>query len=306
MPDNAVLVTGAHGFIGRHVSRLFNKNGWTVIGMGHGDWSTSEWKRWGLADWHPGDIDLDSLKQVRLPFRLIVHCAGSGSVGYSIQDPKGDFDRTVGTAVAVLEFIRNRSPRPSLVYPSSFAVYGEASVLPTPEDQPFNPISPYGFHKMFAEELCRYYGAYYGVSTVLVRLTSVYGNGLRKQLLWDACRKFQEGRPLFSGTGKETRDWLHVEDASELLRLAHHHASPQCPAVNGGSGVGASVREVLAEISTRMSRPGAPSFSNEVSKGQPDHYLADVRRVASWGWSPKIDWKTGFGNYVEWFLKEKP
>ena len=78
----------------------------------------------------------------------------------------------------------------------------------------------------------------------------MYGCGLRKQLLWDACGKFAKKEDVFMGTGDEVRDWLHVEDAAELLLAAASHASAECPTVNGDCAEGVSVREFLNILAT--------------------------------------------------------
>jgi len=56
-----VLITGAYGFIGRHVARHFAAAGWLVTGLGHGSWTQGEWRQWGIAEWHAADITLESL-----------------------------------------------------------------------------------------------------------------------------------------------------------------------------------------------------------------------------------------------------
>ena len=129
-------------------------------------------------------------------------------------DPFADFQRTVGSTAALLEYIRVDCPGAALVYPSSAAVYGHAVQLPMQEDGPLRPVSPYGVHKKFAEDLIRSHCVMFGLRASIVRLFSIYGEGFRKQLLWDACRKLLAGEREFFGIGDETRDWLHVDDAS--------------------------------------------------------------------------------------------
>ena len=158
---------------------------------------------------------------------VIVHCAGSGSVGFSMTHPYQDFQRTVATTLAVLEYARLYAPRARVAYPSSAGVYGEVQKLPIAETDPLSPASPYGVHKRFAEELCASYAQHFGIAVAVVRLFSVYGAGLRKQLLWDASQKIMRGENRFFGTGEEIRDWLHVEDAASLLIAAAGHASAQ-------------------------------------------------------------------------------
>lgn len=296
-----VLVTGSAGFIGRHAARRFAEAGWSVTGLGHGTWSPEEARSWGLAEWHASDISFDALSASGEAPDAIIHCAGSGSVGYSMTHPYQDFQRTTGTVAAVLEYIRLRAPGARLVLLSSAAVYGQARDEAIREDTPLNPLSPYGLHKTFGEALCRMYGTQYGTSSAIVRFFSVYGSGLRKQLLWDACNKAISGDITFSGTGMETRDWLNVVDAAELLFTAVEYASPFSPVVNGGTGESPTIGAVLETLFHTLGIRDKPVFSGVRREGDPLHYCADISEVRRWGWLAKIGWRDGVRAYGEWF-----
>jgi UDP-glucose 4-epimerase len=300
------LVTGAHGFVGRHVAQRLARDGWRVVGLGHGSWTEAEWRDWGIAEWHAADVTLDALLVCGVQPEVVVHCAGSGSVGFSMAHPHEDFQRTVASTAAVLEFIRLHAPQARMVYPSSGSVYGIVEHLPIAESQPLAPVSPYGSHKLMAEELCRCYARNFGVAAAIVRLFSAYGPGLRKQLLWDACTKISRGETTFSGDGTETRDWLHIDDMASLLAAAGEHASVACPVVNGGFGQGASVREVLGELFAAFGRSDAPQFSGTARAGDPAHYVADMTHALAWGWQPRIAWREGVREYAEWFKSGAP
>ena len=302
MKDNLVLVTGAAGFLGRYVARFFSAKGYRVIGMGHGSWQPLDQQEWGVAKWHECDIDLDTLREKAGRPGVIIHCAGSGSVGFSLEHPLEDFRRTVETTAHVLEFTRLHLPGAKIVLPSSAGVYGAAGELPIAEDAPLTPFSPYGVHKKAAEDLCRSYSRNFGVASAIVRLFSAYGPGLKKQLLWDACNKLVlHNEATFSGTGNETRDLIHATDAAELLYFASLNASPECPAVNGGSGQGIPVREILSELFLCLKRSDRPQFSSVGRPGDPVHYRADVRRALAWGWRPRVLWKAGIAEYADWY-----
>jgi UDP-glucose 4-epimerase len=233
-------------------------------------------------------------------FDLVVHCAGGNSVGASLADPHGDFTKTVPPVAALLEHVRRNMPSARIVLLSSAAVYGNAAQVPTLETEPIAPISPYGFHKRICEELLASYGKNYGVQSAVVRLFSVYGPKLRKQLMWDACTKAKSGDVTFAGTGDEERDWLHVEDAAALIAAVVERASEEVPVYNGGTGVGVSVRDVVGQICEELGAP-APKFSKAVRQGDPQRYIADVTRAKSLGWAPQVEIKAGISQYVTWF-----
>lgn len=296
-----VLITGAHGFLGRYVAKAYSQAGWYIIGLGHGEWHVEESKDWGLCEWHRADVNMEALKSYAQDVDLIVHCAGSGSVGFSLINPMIDFERTVWTTHYVLEYIRTFSPRTCLLYPSSAAVYGNQETLPLTIDMTPNPISPYGVHKNIVEELCAMYARQYGVRASVLRLFSVYGVGLKKQLLWDACSKLSHGINTFWGTGEETRDWVHVSDVAQAFLMAGGRASSKCPVVNVGTGQAVKNKDILGLLFKAYGTKEYPSFGGEVNVGNPNHYVADPTAMNEWGWYPFVDLTQGIIEYARWY-----
>jgi len=295
-------VTGANGFLGRHVARHFARQGRSVVGIGHGSWAREEWEAWGLTEWYRSGVTLEALERCAGKPWAIIHCAGGGSVAYSIEHPLADFKRTVETTAHVLEYVRTIAPSCRIVYPSSASVYGAVATIPIREDCHTAPISQYGVHKLMAEQMVSSYARQFEMSAAIVRLFSVYGCGLRKQLLWDACRKFASHDNDFMGTGDEVRDWLHVEDAAELLMAASEHVSIECPIVNGGSGKGTTVREVLVHLSNCLVQENEPPrFSGAPRTGDPSRYVADIEGSKAWDWQPKLPWQQGVADYAAWW-----
>lgn len=300
-----ILVTGANGFLGRHVSRAAALQGNQVIGMGHGDWTEESWRSWGLSAWHELDVTLASLVAHAGQPDVVIHCAGSASVGFSIENPAQDFERTVGTTLEVLEYLRTSAPETALVFPSSGAVYGGATTLPITEESPLAPVSPYGVHKKIAEDLCRSYSQSFGLRVAIVRIFSAYGVELRKQLLWDACRKALMGDCRFGGTGRETRDWVHAEDVARLLLIASDHAEPGASSVNCATGQDVAVESILAVLFEALGTSRRPEFTGSARPGDPERVAGDPSRAIAWGWSPQRPWQDGVREYARWFRENR-
>lgn len=298
-----VLVTGAAGFVGRYVAKAFASQGSRVHGIGWGKFAN--YKDWGISAWNESEVSLETLVDLADSPDLIVHCAGGSAVGYSIDHPRQDFCLTVDTTSHVLEYIKRHCSHCRLVYPSTAAVYGQVDIVPINEGFPLKPISPYGTHKKMAEDLCRLYAGHYGVEIAIVRLFSIFGAGLRKQLLWEACHKYSRGESEFFGTGEEIRDWLHVSDAARLLLLAAQHATPDCPVVNGGSGIGTRIRDLLETLASKMHLDIQPTFSSVGKTGDPDSFVANIDSAKMWGWKPEQELTAGLNEYVAWFLAER-
>ncbi|MFT4039435.1 MAG: NAD(P)-dependent oxidoreductase [Thermomicrobiales bacterium] len=297
-----MLVTGASGFLGRHVSRVAARQGFAVTGIGHGAWSGAEAAGWGVTRWRQGEVTTEGLARLEMTPEVVVHCAGSGTAATAFHEPAQDFVRSVGATVEVLEFIRVHSPNSALVYPSSGAVYGRPAQMPVPETAPAAPVNPYGVHKWVAETTVESYARHFGVRAAIVRIFSLYGSELRKQLLWDACIKAQQGDFVFEGTGEETRDWVSVEDAAALILLAASHASPEAPVVNCAAGEELRMREVLAQVLAALGTAEHPRFTGNRREGDLVRYAGDPARALAWGWTPRQDWRTGMAEYAAWFL----
>jgi len=297
-------VLGAAGFIGRHVSRELADQGMYVIGSGHGAWQEMEWRAWGLSDWIEADINLESLDKMpsgAVP-QCIFHCGGSGTVSYSYTSPLQDFERTTYSTASVLEWVRRHgNGKCRVVMISSAAVYGDQGDIDATENTTCAPVSPYGFHKVAAESICDSYSRFFSVPVSIVRLFSVYGEGLKKQLLWDALNKFKNGQSQFFGTGNELRDWIHVADAARLLALAGQSLQSKYEIYNGGNEK-ATTRELLTQLAIAYGYDREIVFNGEMHIGNPHRMTANnihARRLLNW--TPTVGLKPGLKRYVEWF-----
>lgn len=301
---STAVVLGAAGFVGRHTVRALASRGYRVLGVGHGQWVDAEWRQWGLSGWLEADIGVEALDRViagEAP-ACIVHCGGSGAVSFSYADPFSDFQRATQSTAAALEWIRlNGAGRTRFVLVSSAAVYGDQGDSNATENSVRAPISPYGVHKVAAEALCESYSRFFGVSSSIVRLFSVYGEGLRKQLLWDALNKFSRGEHQFLGTGNELRDWIHVDDAAALLALAGLTLQSTFEVFNGGA-VHATTRQLLESLARAYGQVGGIHFNGEVHKGNPRRLTSDCGHTSRLlNWTPQVRLEDGLARYADWF-----
>jgi UDP-glucose 4-epimerase len=303
MKPKIVLVTGANGFIGRYVSQHLSRQGFRVIGIGHGKWSSEdEQKLWGVSDWFTSDITVDGLRICEVVPESIIHCAGNGSVGLSIQNPFDDFERNLDTTINVLEYVRLYVPSANVITMSSAGVYGDVKKFPIVEDDLLNPISPYGVHKKLSEELCKSYADHFGLNISVLRLFSVYGPGLKKQLLWDACNKIMRGEYKFFGTGNELRDWINVTDVARMVEHLLSSSHNNYNLYNGATGLGTPIIDILKLLFTALDVNKPATFTGKARQGDPVGYIADISRARQeLKWEPKIKWQQGMLEYAEWF-----
>jgi UDP-glucose 4-epimerase len=298
-----ILVTGARGAIGRAVVREGVHRGCRMIGVGHGAW-TGDAELPPLDGWWNSDLDMDVLSviaQAKGVPDAVIHLAGGSQVGASIAHPGEDFRRTVVSGQNLLEWVRLNAPATQVVIASTAAVYGDAHAGPIPEAASLAPKSPYGVHKAIVEMLAGSYGREFAVSSVVLRLFSVYGPGLRKQLIWDLAGRLLRGerRLLLGGSGEERRDFVHIDDAAAALLQAVSLASPGAPAFNCGSGRALRVREV-AELAVRGFPGTEIGFSGEARAGDPFSLVSDPEKALAAGLRAATPFEAGLADTMAW------
>ena len=196
------------------------------------------------------------------------------------------------------------APDVRIVSVSSAAVYGAGHAGPIGESTVISPFSPYGAHKAMMESLCRSYAENFGLHLVIVRLFSVYGAGLEKQLIWDLCCKLAvagNNQVVLGGTGRELRDWLHVSDAAALLWLARARCDQTCTIVNGATGIATPIREVAEMVCEAWGGEASVKFSGIARKGDPLSLAADCARAIQLGFKPEVTLAEGIREAVGWF-----
>jgi UDP-glucose 4-epimerase len=300
--QKTVLITGGFGFLGRAVAHMFKQLGYRVVGIGHGRWAPTEALMCGFDVWLDAGVSLSSLMSLHERFDLVVHCAGNGSVGYSLANPLQDFSKTVQGTAELLEFLRVTESQALLVYPSSAGVYGAKDDMPIKETDALNPISPYGYHKKITEDLLASYSQTYRIRVAVIRFFSIYGPGLTKQLLWDASAKLsasKDGTAVFWGTGEETRDWISSEDAAQLVVIVSRSAE-RFIVLNGANGQRVTVRKTLDLLKNALGVDTEIVFNGTVREGDPRFYHADMSKAMALGWKPSIPLLKGIRNYVGW------
>jgi UDP-glucose 4-epimerase len=297
------IVTGARGAIGRHVIAAARARGARVVGLGHGPW-TGETDLPTIDAWVTGDVTFDNLDALAAGLGMpdvIVHLAGGSHVGASIERPAEDFRRTVASAQNLFEWVRTRSPATRLVVASSAAVYGNAGVSPIPEDTPYAPASPYGTHKAMVEMLALAYGRQYGLNAAVVRLFSVYGPGLRKQLVYELFQRLMRGERGISlgGTGQETRDFLFISDAAGMLLDAAGAAGPDVPLLNGATGKAVTIARLAHAIAAGFG-DASIRFTGLSRKGDPASLVGSISRSTAAGLSAPTGLEAGVAATRAW------
>ncbi len=250
-----VLVTGGAGFIGSHLVDALLDRGADVAVADHLHRSPRPWVARALrrgVQLHVADVrDLSAVRRAFQAARpdVVLHLAAQVDVRRSIADPAVDAQINVAGTVSVLEAAREVGSR-RVVMASTAAVYGNPETFPTTEDTPIAPLSPYGTSKAAAEWYLGQYRRLHGISTLALRMANVYGprqdpHGEAGVVSIFCGIAAAGGRATVFGDGRQTRDYVFVEDIVDAWIAAAER--DVTGALNLSSGVETTVRE-LAEV----------------------------------------------------------
>lgn len=290
-----VLVTGANGFIGSHIAHLMKERGFNVVGW---DINPNAEKNVYRVNMVCDEITryMESIKP-----DIIIHCAGMANVGESIRHPLLDFEANVTATYHLLEAVRESAlQKTRVIFLSSAGVYGQPKDLPIRENQSLTPLSPYALHKQIAEETCLYYRKQHHVDIKIARIFSAYGPGLKKQLFWDMNTKAEQFQSLeMFGTGKESRDFIYIDDLTEALYLIATCTKCNEVIFNVANGKEITIRHA-AEIFSHFKKVNSIEFNGITREGDPLNWRADISRLEKLGYEQKVSFEEGVKKYIDW------
>lgn len=223
-----VLVTGAAGFIGSHLNDRLLDRGLHVMGfdnLSSGDMANlshaMENSRFRFVR---GDLlDFQATAHMLGECELVFHLAADSEARVGAENPDIHFKKNLQATMNLLEAMRKRGARTKLVFASTSTIYGEPSVIPTPEDYgPLLPISAYGATKLGCEALAASYTRLLPLQVVIFRFANVVGSRARHGVLYDFIMKLRKD-PLWLevlGEGTQTKSYLHVDDCVDAFLMA--------------------------------------------------------------------------------------
>mgnify|MGYP001770749135 CR=1 FL=1 len=222
-----VLVTGGAGFIGSFLTERLVGMGFDVV---------------VIDNLSSGDLDrlrnvIDRVRFVKDDLKspgnpdvfqgvdAVFHLAANPEVRVSVTEPRIHFDENVLATFNVLELARKYGIK-SVVYASSSTVYGDARVIPTPEDHPIQPISVYGAAKAAGEVMCGTYARLYGINCVALRYANIVGPRLRHGVIHDLLMKLRKNPSELEvlGDGTQEKSYLYITDAVNATLMAWEYA----------------------------------------------------------------------------------
>ena len=293
-----VVVTGGAGFIGSHLVDELIKQGIEVTILDN----LSTGKKQNINP-KAKFIDCDIFKDTwgDLIFLLngadtIFHLAAKTTVQESIKEPSLYNNVNVVGTLNLLEAAAAVKVK-RFIFSSSSSVYGNAKV-PTSEDHPLNPISPYALNKLIGEQYCKLYSEIYNIDTVCLRYFNVYGDRMNNEGYKLVFPIFKEqilnNKPLtINNDGKQRRDFIHVDDVVRAnILVAKHKNNFNGDIYNVGNGKSYSINEVADMFG------GKKQYGNKVI--EPFETLAETAKIdLDLNFQTKKELKTWISTYIE-------
>jgi nucleoside-diphosphate-sugar epimerase len=309
------LVTGCAGFIGSQLTESLLADGCEVVGIDcfNDNYGRSQKLRnlararnWDDFDFVPIDLSRGDLHEFLYDCDILFHLAAEPGVRSSWGARFETYVRNNVVATQHLLDAAATCPEKRFVYASSSSIYGQAEAFPTHEDAQPQPLSPYGVTKLAAEHLCGLYHANHGVSTVSLRLFSVYGPRQRPDMAFTTfCRAAIERTPVtVFGDGDQTRDFTYVDDVVSALRLAARAEGVEGRVYNVGGGSRISLNSALRTLGCLVGRSLEVRYAERGHGDVRDTGAETSRARSELGFEPIARFEDGLSRQLDWAFEE--
>jgi UDP-glucose 4-epimerase len=302
-----VLVTGGAGFIGSHVVDALIGAGHRVVVLDNLSSGDKRNIRKGVKFYRMslGDRKLDNVFK-KEKFDAVCHCAAKTNMRESLIDPFADIEGNIVGLVNLLQLAAKKYPVKKFVFSSTGgALYGDPEYVPVDEKHPTRPTSPYGVSKLAGERYLYYYHKVHDLPVVVLRYSNVYGPRNERKKHVGAVTAFIKhvlrGTPIqVNGSGKQTRDFVFVEDIARANMLALKRKKKDYLTVNTSGGKETNVNEMLRLIEKAAGKKALikhrPSIRGEIMRS----CMSNAKARKELGWMPHFSVEQGVARTVRY------
>ncbi len=303
--NRRILIIGGFGFLGRNLYLYLKKSGYENINI-FSDVQLSLddplRKEFSHQLYFGSMNNKELIEEVIGSHDVIFSFAGSSGAASSIKAPFEDLHINLEGHLNILEACRKKKSETKIIFPSTRLVYGRPQSNPVSEDHPVSPQSIYAIHKNTVEHYHRLYSTLYGLKTVIFRISNPYGFnyntlGYQYSILNQFLLKAILKEPIkIYGDGRQTRDYIYIDDLSGLLEKAINNESLDGHIFNIGSGKGISIIDAVRIIQKfvpdlKYELTSWPVLEHNIETGDYVSDLSKIRQISDW--VPEIDIETG-------------
>jgi len=304
------LVTGGAGFIGSNLTDRLIREGHKVVILDNLCTGKKEHLN-PKAIFYNIDIQNPGIYRIFKKEKpdIVFHCAAQIDIRKSVADPVEDAKTNIMGSLSLIEnFIKIKSKNKKFIFISTGgALYGDAKVIPTPEDYPAYPLSPYGVAKLTIERYLNYYHKVFGLNYVVLRLANVYGPRQNSEgeagVVAIFCGKMLSGvRPIINGTGNKTRDFVFVQDVVEACVLAMR--KNRVGILNIGTSKETTINTIFRKL-RKLTGINYEEIHGPDKAGEQKRSCLDFKKAKKeLGWTPKYNLDKGLEITVDWFMNK--
>ncbi len=308
-----IFVTGCAGFIGSNLVDRLLATGHKVVG--YDNFSTGQEALLKTALASPqfrlvrGDtLELPALTDAMRGAEQVFHLAANADVRFGTQHPRRDLEQNTIATHNVLEAMRAVGAQ-RIAFSSTGSVYGESTVVPTPEDAPF-PVqtSLYGASKLAGEGLIQAYAEGFGFQACIFRFVSILGERYSHGHVFDFYRQLRDHPERLDvlGDGHQRKSYLYVQDCIDAMLLAIAKAPGRVSILNLGTDEACEVNDSIGWICERMGVHPTRNYSGGNRGWIGDNPLIhlDCRRMRALGWTPKLTIRAAVERTVDYLRQQ--
>lgn len=297
MLKKIIFITGANSFLGQSAAQILSKKEYIIYGCCRNVNAINNISNYQkILPYSTLELPLNLLPK---KIDILLHCEGQSSVLKSFELESELKSYNLKIIKKIQKIVLQSFTSIHVIFPSSAAVYGQSYYCKLKEENELKPVSPYGIEKAYFENSLKTFCINYSVQCSIIRFFSLYGPGNKKQLIWDAyCRLKSFDKPVFSGSGNEKRDFLFVSDAVDLIEFLINF-NRKFIVVNGGTGNGTTIQDVICKIRDLMKTDKELIFNQVARSGDPFALVASDSILNKIGFNAKISLDEGLKKTIE-------
>ncbi len=317
LKNKSILITGAAGFIGSHLTEtLLKYNNFLILLDNFNEYYSGKEQRlkFILENYEPNKdyllikddiLNRSVYEKMDFPIDYIFHLAAQAGVRYSIENASQVANNNIVGTIRLLEFAKTVKDLQRFIFASSSSVYGNPLYTPCDENHPKNPISPYSISKLAGEIYTNYYFKQYKIPTTSLRFYTVYGpNGRPDMAIGKFFKLIQKNKPLtIYGTGEQLRDFTYISDIIDGLILSSENVKAIGETFNLGNSNPISVN-ILVNKMYKLTKNEKKIRFEAPQIGDVDITHSNIEKAKKLlNFNPKVSINEGLKRYYEWVIK---